>query len=163
MKYNKPVTEDGIRFAEMAELVPLITERLGAGQSVELSPRGKSMMPMLREGKDSIVLSAVSGRLKKHDIPLYKRTDGSYVLHRIVKVHPEGYTVIGDGQYVGFEKVTDEQIVAHLTAFRRKNKLVSCERLTYKLYAFVWCGTRPVRRFMYRVKRKLKRMFTKRK
>ena len=69
----------------MEELVPLIREVLSNGQSVRFSPKGTSMLPMLRQGIDSVVLSPVTCRLKKYDIPLYQRDDGSYILHRIIK------------------------------------------------------------------------------
>ena len=56
-----------------------------AGQSVRFSPRGVSMLPMLRQGRDSVVLSPAPKQLRKYDLPLYRRDDGSYVLHRVVK------------------------------------------------------------------------------
>ena len=49
----------------MEELVPIIRERLEAGQSIKFSPHGTSMLPMLREDIDSVVLSPPPERLKK--------------------------------------------------------------------------------------------------
>ena len=45
---------------------------------------GNSMMPIIRENCDILIIEKVSGRLKKYDIPLYKRASGQYVLHRIL-------------------------------------------------------------------------------
>ena len=72
------------------ELMPLISERLSAGGSVRFSPHGTSMLPMLKDGRDQVVLSPLPDKLKKYDLPLYRRENGQYVLHRIVKVVPEG-------------------------------------------------------------------------
>lgn len=34
---------------------------------------GISMRPMLREHRDVVIIGRVSGRLKKNDVPLYRR------------------------------------------------------------------------------------------
>ena len=49
---------------------------------------GYSMYPLLRDRRDNIVVRPCNGRLKKYDVPLYKRGD-EYVLHRIIKVLPD--------------------------------------------------------------------------
>ena len=54
---------------------------------------GDSMMPLLRNRRDTVKIIPVSGRLKKYDLPLYKRPDGKYVLHRIVKVKKDHYEI----------------------------------------------------------------------
>ena len=50
---------------------------------------GVSMYPMLRNRRDTVVIRPAAGRLKKYDVALYKRGE-SYVLHRVVKVLPDG-------------------------------------------------------------------------
>ena len=141
------------------DIMPLIEERLAAGQSVEFSPHGVSMLPMLREGKDSVILSSPRGRLKKYDIPLYRRADGSYVLHRVVAVGEEGYTLIGDNQFIPEKGVKDEAIIAVLTAYRRGDKLISVDSLGYRIYSRLRHMTRPLRYLLFRVKRKLGHIF----
>ena len=54
------------------DVMPQIRELLAMGQSVRLYPKGVSMMPMLRQGIDSVLLSPVQGKLKKYDLPLYQ-------------------------------------------------------------------------------------------
>ena len=56
---------------------------------------GISMNPMLRNRRDTILIAPVAGRLKKYDVPLYRRGD-DYVLHRIVQVLPDSYVICGD-------------------------------------------------------------------
>ena len=80
------------------ELMPLIQESLSAGRSVRFSPRGISMLPMLRQGIDSVILSPAPETLKKYDLPLYRRDNGKYVLHRIVDAGAT-YTCVGDNQF----------------------------------------------------------------
>lgn len=65
-------------------------EEVLASQGVYISTTsGVSMYPMLRDRRDTIIIRPVSGRLKKYEVPLYRRGE-DYVLHRIVKVTPEG-------------------------------------------------------------------------
>ena len=56
---------------------------------------GVSMWPMLRNRRDTIVVRPAAGRLNRFDVALY-RAHGNYVLHRVVRVLPEGYIIIGD-------------------------------------------------------------------
>ena len=52
--------------------------------------RGDSMEPMLRQGRDRVCIERRTGRLRRYEVPLYRRPSGQLVLHRIVKVLPEG-------------------------------------------------------------------------
>lgn len=138
----------------MAELVPLMQESLSAGKSVEFSPRGISMLPMIRQGRDSVTLSPVQGKLKKFDIPLYQRDDGAFVLHRIVKVE-DTYTCIGDNQFVYEPGIRQDQMIAVVTGFHRESKYIRVDAFSYRLYSRLWHYTRGIRYFFFRVRRKL--------
>ena len=142
----------------MEELVPLIRERLAAGQSVHFSPRGISMMPMLRQGIDSVVLSPVSERLKKYDLPLYQRDDGTYILHRIIRVE-DAYTCMGDNQFVPEPGLRHDQMIAVVTAFYRGERKHTVSEPGYQIYCRLWHYSRPVRRFWRRGKGWLRRHF----
>ncbi len=126
------------------QVMPLMKEQLAAGMSVSFSPRGVSMLPMIRQGRDTVELSPVEGRLKKYDLPLYQRDDGHYVLHRIVKVD-EFYTCIGDNQLSLEYPVRHDQVIAVVTAFTRDGKRTEVTNLWYRLYCRFWHITRPIR------------------
>jgi len=140
--------------------MPLIKEKLAEGKSVTFSPRGISMLPMLRQGKDTVTLSPLPARLKKYDIPLYQREDGKYVLHRIVKAG-ETYTCIGDNQFAAEEGLSHSQMIAVVTEFTRSGKVHSVNELSYKLYCRFWHCSRPLRRIWRGVTARLKRTFKK--
>lgn len=59
---------------------------------------GDSMWPLIRQGKDLLVIEPVHGRLRKYDVPLYKRDSGQYVLHRILEVRRDDYVICGDNR-----------------------------------------------------------------
>ena len=136
-------------------IMPLIRERLAAGESVQFTPRGTSMTPMILGGRDQVVLSPLPAQLRKYDLPLFQRDNGQYVLHRIVKVG-DTYTCIGDNQFEYETGVRGDQMIAVATAFVRKGKLRQVNTLSHKLYCRLWCGSRALRHFcligQYRVK-----------
>lgn len=129
--------------------MPLILEYLAAGKSIKFSPRGVSMLPMLRQGIDSVQLSPVPGKLKKYDLPLYRRDNGKYVLHRIVKTG-ESYTCIGDNQFELEPGLRHDQMIALVTAFYRGDRRVSVDSIGYRLYCRFWHYSRPARHFWRR-------------
>ena len=125
-------------------LMPIIRERLADGGSVWFSPKGTSMLPMLRQGIDRVLLSPLPDKLKKYDLPLYQRDNGQFVLHRIVEAG-ETYTCIGDNQLDLEPGVRQDQMIALVTVFTRGNKEISVNSLSYRLYCRFWHYSRPVR------------------
>ena len=106
------------------ELLPLIRERLAAGFAVRYMPfRGVSMLPMLRQGKDSVELSPLPEKLKKFDLPVYQRPNGQLVMHRVVDVKEDHYICMGDNTEV-FEKIYPNQMIGVVSAFRREEKRI---------------------------------------
>lgn len=130
-------------------LMPLIQERLAAGQSIRFSPRGTSMLPMLREGIDSIVLSPLPEKLRKFDLPLYQREDGKYVLHRIIDAG-NTYICMGDNQFVPEPGLRREQMIGIVTAFYRGERKHTVTEAPYRLYCRFWHYSRPLRHFWRR-------------
>lgn len=146
-KKGMPVAES--RYAALDDLMPLFREQLATGQSVRFSPMGTSMLPMLRQGVDSVVLSPMPDKLEKYDLPLYQRHDGHYVLHRIVGAG-ETYTCIGDNQFVPEPGLKHEQMIAVVTAFDRGDREIKVSNLGYRIYCRLWHYSRPLRRFWRR-------------
>ena len=141
---------------ELAKLLPLITEQLEAGKTVTFSPMGVSMLPMLRQGKDSIVLSPAPERLKKYDLPLYRRDNLKFVLHRVVEAGYT-YTCIGDNQFVYEEGIRPDQIIGVVSGFYRGDKYHSVSEFSYRAYCIFWHRTRGIRHFYRRGKSWLRR------
>ena len=130
--------------ASMEEIMPLIVEALSRGQSVRFSPTGVSMLPMLRQGIDSVVLSPVPERLQKYDLPLYQRENGKYVLHRIVDAG-HTYICMGDNQFVCESGLRHDQMIAVVSEFYRGDKKYSVKDVRYRFYCVVWDKSRSLR------------------
>ena len=69
---------------------------------------GVSMLPLLRQRRDIITIEKKQGRCKKYDVALYKRPNGSYVLHRVVEVREKDYVILGDNCVNKEYGITDE-------------------------------------------------------
>lgn len=106
---------------------------------------GSSMMPLLREKRDLLHIRAVSGPLKKYDVPLYRRDNGQYVLHRILKVRKEDYLICGDNRWAVEKGITDRHIIGVLTGITRDGKYISVDSWKYKCYVHLWCDLFPLR------------------
>lgn len=94
---------------------------------------GVSMYPMLRNRRDTIIIKPVTGRLKRYDVPLYRRGN-EYVLHRIVTVKPESYVICGDNCMRKEYNITVQQIIGVLAGFYRDGKEVDMNGWKYRLY-----------------------------
>lgn len=145
---------------QLEDLMPLIVEKLASGGTVTFTPNGTSMLPMLRDGEDVVVLSAPKGRLSLFDVPLYCRDNGQYVLHRVIDFGYDGtYVMCGDNQFKKERGIRDDQIIAVMTGFYRKGKMYQPYYLRYRLYVNFWYYTRTFRRAYRFGKRKTSRLF----
>lgn len=126
------------------QMVPLIREQLAAGKTVRLSPRGISMLPFLKQGRDSVILSPLPDKLRKYDVPLYQRANGQCVLHRVVRVG-KTYTCVGDNQFVLEEGLDHSQMIAVMSAVCRNGKEYPMDNLWQRGYCRIWHYSRPIR------------------
>ena len=118
---------------------------------------GDSMMPFIKQGRDVLVISRAEGRLKRYDVPLYKRDSGQYVLHRILKVRENDYVICGDNRWSKEYGITDRHIIGVLTGVIRNGKEIRVTDRKYRIYVHLWCDFFPVRAFIIRIRQFLKR------
>ena len=114
---------------------------------------GDSMRPLIRQDRDILIIEKPNGRLKKYDVPLYKRDSGQYVLHRVLKVRENDYVICGDNRYNKEYGITDRHIIGVLTAVVRDGKEVPITDLRYRLYVHLWCDLFPLRAFILKAKK----------
>ncbi len=120
---------------------------------------GISMRPMIRSGKDVIVVEKKQGRLKKYDVALYTRGD-AYVLHRVLRAVDGAYIIRGDNCYSD-EYIPEENVFGVLTEFFRGDKKVDLKSKKYLRYVRRRLKTYPVRKKFVRFKAAVRR-FAKR-
>ena len=126
---------------------------------------GVSMLPLIREDKDVIVINRrPAERLKKYDVALYKRPGvsgrGAYVLHRVMTVNPDGtYWILGDNCNAG-ENVKEEDVLGVLSQVIHKGKN-RAEGFGYWLYVHTWIAAWPLRTLILHTKEWLRRVAVK--
>ena len=116
----------------------LIREVLASGGEFRLYPHGISMLPLLRQGRDSVSLRRVDSPIRKGDILFYQRPDGSFVLHRVRAVKPDGLTMMGDNQTLPERGVSPDWVIGRVTRIFRDDKEVICDGFGYRLYRTLW-------------------------
>lgn len=146
----------------LSELLPVIEEQLNEGKEICFSPNGESMKPMLEPGRDSVILSSPPSSLKKYDLPLYRRKNGAFVLHRVVKVEKNGsYTMCGDNQYFWERGINNNQIIGIVKSFTRNGKEFSCTDFRYKCYCCFHVKKQHLFGLLIRIKNRLLRIVKK--
>lgn len=142
----------------LEEYVPIIKEVIESGGEFRLYPRGTSMLPVLRQGIDSVILVSTEKNLKKRDIIFYKRPDGQFVLHRIVGISNDGtYILCGDNQTVLEKGVEADMIIASVAAVCRGEKRIEKNAFSRRFYELFWC-IMPLRKLLLFIKRVLSKI-----
>lgn len=143
---------------QLADYYPLIRETLDNGGTFSLTITGTSMYPFILGDRDQVTLAKITQKLRKNDLPLYRRADGSFVLHRIVRVNKDGtYTCCGDHQFQLEYGLTEGQMVAIATEYVRKGKHLTNKNLLYRCYRTVWTWLLNYRRYFFAVQAKIKK------
>ncbi len=127
------------------ELIEILMLQIQSNGSGILPIVGTSMNPMLYEDRDDVIVAMQTRPLNVGDIILYKRENGQYVLHRIVKMTERTYICCGDNQWKP-ERVKPEQILAVVTGFTRKGKTYDITHKGYQRYVKLRIFFRPMRR-----------------
>lgn len=144
----------------LEELSPILLAMLEEGIDVTLTVTGNSMSPLWKHKRDTVVLTKCDKyNLKRGDIPLYQRCTGQYVLHRIVAVKEDSYTMCGDAQMQLERSVPKEKVIAVVKAFSRKGKKYSCKDLVYITYSNVWMALRPLRKIILGIYNRMSGVF----
>ena len=117
--------------------------------------KGDSMMPLIQQDRDLLIIEPIHGRLKKYDVPLYKRDSGQYVLHRIFSMEGDKLVLMGDGNIQGHEHCALNEVAAKAVA------VVTARGRHHDLYApwrqhamRLWWRLLPVRRWLLAIYRR---------
>ncbi len=121
---------------KLEELLPAIEEAFSKNEEFTLPITGTSMLPLLVQGRDLVRIKKAPESLEIGDIPLYRRNNGMFVLHRVVEISENTYTMCGDNQ-IDLEKgITQRHIIGVVSALvidgREIDVSADAEYLKYK-------------------------------
>ena len=146
----------------MESIVQLLLVQLEKNDTARITVTGSSMMPMLIHRRDMVTLTKVEGTCKPGDIILYKRENGRYVLHRIIRLIEGGYICCGDNQ-AEEEVVMHTQLIALVVGFTRDGKSYTLDHLGYRFYVFIWLKLFCLRPAYIKVRRRVGRFLGRQK
>ena len=128
--------------------------------SVAVPVAGGSMIPFLHHG-DTVYLDLPRFPLKQGDVLLYQRSNGQYILHRLIKVNADGSLwMCGDAQRE-LEYLPGKECVHGLvTSALHKGKINRPGQLRWWIYSHPW---RWLLRYRYRLMGLREKLRTRRK
>lgn len=107
-----------------------IRETLSKENFIIHTIKGISMLPLLVQDEDLVLVERVKDNLRDLDMVLFTRGDNTYVLHRIMDIKNSYYLICGDNQNT-LEKVKKDQIIGKVTTYYKKGRKVSIKDKEY--------------------------------
>lgn len=119
--------------------------------SVTLPVAGRSMLPFIIGGRESVILAPPVG-LKRGIVALAWVEDRRYVLHRIERIDGERVTLMGDGNLAGREhcRLSDVKAMAtHVVDSRQRRHYLytPCRKVASE----IWWMLLPIRRYLLKL------------
>ena len=121
---------------------------MNEGREVSLTPLGNSMLPFIRGGKDVVRMRKLP-QVEVGDIILIRLPGSRYVLHRVIELNGNHVTLMGDGNIVGTEQCTLDDVLGTVVAIERKGKTILPGRGGF------WRKIKPFRRYILAIYRRL--------
>lgn len=146
-KIRKQVINNTVFFKELRS-------RIDEGRQVRIRAKGWSMLPLIWDDRDVIVLGPLSDKsISVGRIVLAQLGTGRYVVHRIVAIKGSRITLRGDGNPYQEEYVHIQKVLAELVKVTRNGQDYSPESIQWKLTTWLWPRNGFIRRvilFFYR-------------
>lgn len=140
-----------MKTVDTKEYLDIICGLLREGRrEVSVPVAGGSMVPFLHHG-DTVYLNPVEDLPKKGDIVLFTRPTGQYILHRVVKVNPDGsFIMLGDAQTQRERIESAASIHGIVVSALHKGTLLTPKSFRWRIFATVWQWVVPLRPFIMR-------------
>lgn len=142
----------------MESLLPFIEEAFERNQTFKISITGTSMNPLLYQGRDFVFIKKPQLPLEIGDIPLYRRDNGAFVLHRIVGKDENGYIITGDNQFILEYGITDKHIIGVVDSMVIDGKTVLLTDEDYIKHKNKYVKNASRRKPLQQIKYKLSRL-----
>ena len=123
---------------------------LADGCPFPLVVTGSSMMPLLKPERDSVWLRK-SDSVRRGRILFFRRNNGTFVLHRVRRVLPDGSWIVNGDAQEWLETVHPDQAVAVVTQIVRNGRTIRWNHPLLQLWDILWYPTRPIRPFLFRL------------
>lgn len=142
----------------LRDMEPVIRKVLAEGGVFPFYPKGTSMEPAIHQGTDQVLLKALPEKLKKYQIILYKRKNGAFVLHRIVRVRKDSVTMRGDNQFYTEAGIKREKMIGMVCGLKTPKGDIDTESISFWLKSAIWVESAAIRRILLAVKRRISKI-----
>ena len=139
------------KIVDTREYVSILRELTEEGKEVSLLIAGNSMVPFLVHERDYIYFKKPEDDLKKGDMVFFQRDNQAFVMHRIKKVKPEGYYIVGDAQTTLEGPIRRDQIFARITRVKRKGVVLQPGDFWWEFFEHVWINMVSLRPLILRI------------
>ena len=140
----------------LEEIYPIMQEQLDCGGKAAFNITGTSMLPFLKQGRDSVFIEKPKRAIKKRDIIFYRRLDGNFILHRVIGKKNGRYICRGDNQTENEHGIEPSQIIGTVIEYNRKGKVKSANCLSHRIYSLFWVNTVFFRKVYRKIKGTIK-------
>lgn len=143
--------EHKVKVIDPQQLIPPLLALLEDTPTVPLLISGNSMSPFLAHGRDTVYLSKITTPPQRGDMILYRRDNGSFVLHRVYEAGAT-YTMVGDAQTLLEKGIRPDQMLARVTSVCRKGKMLQKGSFWWDFFEKTWIrmvAARPAVRSAY--------------
>ena len=124
------------------------------GVSVTFPVKGRSMLPFIFGGRESVILQKPES-LKRGHVVLAEIAPDRYVVHRIIKVETDLITLMGDGNICGTESCPPDKVLAVATHVVDADGCKRPLQSRWQMFkAALWYHIRPFRRIILGVLRR---------
>lgn len=128
----------------LADAVRFVNE----GMAVTLLVKGRSMLPFIHGGTDSVVLTR-PGQIRRGDVVLARIDGRRFVLHRVMEVSDTQVELMGDGNLLGRERCRPEDVLARADeVVKGDGRHLRLDTPRQRRAARLWRRLLPVRRYL---------------
>ena len=132
-----------------ASLLDNIKADLLEGRSVRLQAKGWSMLPMIWDERDTLVLAPISREQLKVGMIVFAQTgSGRYIIHRIARIVGTRIELRGDGNPYQEEYVHPQTVFGELVEVQQKNRCLKQGDWRWRAYALLWPKNGNIRRIL---------------
>lgn len=135
--------------APQSSLLDNIKADLLEGKSVKLQAKGWSMLPMIWNERDTLVLAPISQEQLQVGMIVFAQTgSGRYIIHRIARIVGTRIELRGDGNPYQEEYVHPQTVFGELVEVKQTNRCLRKGDWRWRAYALLWPKNGNIRRIL---------------
>ena len=133
-----------------------VETEIAEGRAVRFRLKGDSMFPLIRNGRDEVVLyPCTKEELVPMDVVLF-RYRGKHLLHRILQREGERLLLQGDGSFIAKEECTTNDVIGKVNLIiKPSGKMLSVNEREWRLASWLWQKTGIMRTILLRILKKI--------